>query len=126
MKRVVVDTSVWVDHFRHPNAALITLLGLDIVLTHPMIIGEIACGTPPARSRTLKDLTLIQQAERASLREVMDFVEREKLFGIGCGLVDLMLLTSTLITPGAELWTLDKRLAILAERFHVLFRPPLH
>jgi len=103
MKRVVVDTSVWVEHFRHPNASLITLLGLDIVLTHPMIVGEIACGMPPARARTLKDFALIQQAERASSREVMDFIEREKLFGIGCGQVDLMILTSTLMTPGDKL-----------------------
>ncbi|EQD40112.1 PilT domain-containing protein, partial [mine drainage metagenome] len=43
------------------------------------------------------------------MREVMEFIEREKLYGLGCGLVDMTLLASTLITPGAELWTLDKR-----------------
>nr|WP_154380497.1 VapC toxin family PIN domain ribonuclease [Pseudoduganella rivuli] len=105
---------------------MVALLGLDAVLLHPMIVGEIACGTPPTRARTLKDLALLQQAERASLREVMDFIEREKLFGAGCGLVDLMILTSTLMTPGAELWTLDKRLAMLAQRFHIAYRPAPH
>jgi len=35
----------------------------------------------------------------------------------GYGLIDLHLLASVLITPGTKLWTLDKRLARLAERF---------
>jgi hypothetical protein len=56
----------------------------------------------------------------------MDFIESQRLFGLGCGLVDLLLLASTLMTPGAELWTLDKRLCALAERFGVMHRPTLH
>jgi hypothetical protein len=57
---------------------------------------------------------------------VRDLVEREKLFGLGCGFVDLTLLASTLITPGAKLWTLDKRLLALSNRFGVCFSPPVH
>ena len=53
------------------------------------------------------------------MREAMTFIERERLFGLGCGLVDVLLLASTLMTPGVELWTLDKRLCALAERFGV-------
>jgi hypothetical protein len=60
------------------------------------------------------------------MREVMEFIERERLYGLGCGMVDLVLLASTLITPNAVLWTLDKRLAALCERFAVLHRPALH
>ena len=55
----------------------------------------------------------------------MAFIEREKLYGLGCGLVDMLLLASTLITPGAALWTLDKRLAELAGRFGVDYQPTL-
>lgn len=127
MKGVLIDTSVWVDHFRQHNAGLVALLGLDLALTHPMVLVELACGTPPApRVQTLKDIGLLQQTQQAGLREVMDFIEREKLYGLGCGLVDMVLLASTLITPGAELWTLDKRLAGLAERFGVMHQPTLH
>lgn len=126
MKGVLVDTSVWVDHFRRHNDALADLLELDLVMVHPMALGELACGTPPAQAQTLADLEKLQQTQQASLREVMAFIERERLFGLGCGLVDIMLLASTLMTPGAELWTLDKRLGSLAERFGVLHRPPLH
>ncbi|MCO5121605.1 MAG: PIN domain-containing protein [Burkholderiaceae bacterium] len=126
MNEVLVDTSVWVDHFRRRNAALANLLELDRVLVHPLIIGEIACGTPPQRVRTLSSLNALQPSRQASVPEVMDFVERERLFGLGCGLVDLMLLASTLMTPGAELWTLDRRLRALADRFGVMYRPGPH
>jgi len=124
---VLIDTSVWIDHFRHGNDVLVDLIGQDLALTHPMVIGEIACGTPPApRAQTLSHMGLLQPCNQASLREVLAFIEREKLYGLGCGLVDMTLLASTLITPGAELWTLDKRLADLAERFEIAYRPMLH
>ncbi len=116
---VLVDTSVWVDHFRRHNSLLTTWLLQDAVLIHPWVLGELTCGTPPARSQTLADLAALQPAKVATLTEVMDFVERERLYGLGCGLVDLGLLASTLITPGARLCTLDRRLAAMAERFGV-------
>ena len=126
MSRVLVDTSIWVDHFRRRNKNLSDLLEADSVLMHPMILGELACGTPPARAQTLADLDMLQLSQQSSVQEVMNFVDREKLFGLGCGLVDMMLLASTLMTPGTELWTLDKRLLALAERFDVMYRPKLH
>jgi predicted nucleic acid-binding protein len=124
---VLIDTSVWIDHFRNGNDALVNIIGLDLALTHPMVILEIACGTPPApRIQTLNNISLLQTCNQASLAEVMAFIEGEKLYGIGCGLVDMALLASTLVTPGTKLWTLDKRLAELAGRFGVAHRPTLH
>lgn len=124
---VLVDTSVWSDHFRKPSAVLTELLRLDQVLTHPMVLGELACGTPPEpRLRTLADLELLLPAQQAHPGEVRDLIEREKLYGLGCGLVDLTLLASTLLTPGATLWTRDQRLTSLASRFGVHFALPTH
>jgi predicted nucleic acid-binding protein len=124
---VLVDTSVWIDHFRNRNEALMILLSQDMALAHPMVVGEIACGTLPApRSQTLGDLGLLRMVQPASLRETMDFIERESIYGMGCGLVDIVLLASVLISPGATLWTLDKRLAALAARFGVAHREPAH
>jgi hypothetical protein len=121
---VLIDTSVWVDHFRHGNDALMGLLEMDVALTHSMVLGELACGTPPSpRAQTLSDIGLIQRANQASLDEVMEFIEREKVYGLGCGLVDISLLTSTLMTPSARIWTLDRRLLDLAERFSVAYQP---
>ena len=56
----------------------------------------------------------------------MDFVERESLYRLGCGLVDMVLLAHTVMTPGAWLWALDKRLATLAEQFAVMRSGALH
>ncbi|MEY2340524.1 type II toxin-antitoxin system VapC family toxin [Acidithiobacillus sp. IBUN Pt1247-S3] len=126
MNGVLVDTSVWVDHFRNRNNALIELLELDLAMIHPVIIGEIACGTPPYRKKTLADLQTLQPSQQASVHEVIDFIEREQLFGQGCGLIDLQLLASTLMTPDIVLWTLDKRLSTLAERFAINYSPVHH
>ena len=124
---VLVDTSVWVDHFRQSNGQLVTLITLDRALMHPMVLAEIACGTPPApRERTLGDMALLRPAHEASMSELMAFIEREKLYGLGCGLVDLALLASACITPDAKLWTLDKRLAGLANRMGVEYLALMH
>jgi predicted nucleic acid-binding protein len=124
---VLVDTSVWVAHFRDGNAALVELIEADRVLSHPMVVLELACGTPPApRNRTLGALGRLRQSQQSSPAEVLAFVEREKLYGLGYGLVDITLLASALITPGASLWTLDKRLSELAARFGIAHAVPLH
>lgn len=124
---VLVDTSVWIAHFRQTNDGLVTLIHQDLVLGHPMVLAEIACGTPPApRQQTLGDMALLGQASLATWAEVMAFIEREKLYGLGCGFVDIALLASACITPDAALWTLDKKLMDLAKRFDVLFVPSLH
>ena len=80
MRGVLVDTSVWVDHFRWRNTVLIELLALDSALTHPMVLAELACGTPPApRLRSLNDIGMLTQTQQASLRDVKDLIEREEL-----------------------------------------------
>jgi hypothetical protein len=124
MNAVLVDTSVWVDHFRNRNEDLVSLLMQDLVLSHPLIVTELACGTPPApRSRTLSDIATLPRARQATLDEVRGFIERDKLYGLGCGVVDLALLASTLLTPGSRLWSLDRRLTQLAQRFDIAFLP---
>ncbi|WPB59064.1 type II toxin-antitoxin system VapC family toxin [Xylophilus sp. GOD-11R] len=123
---VLADTSVWIAHFREPSPELIGHLDAGQVLIHPMVIAELACGTPPDRLRTLQALGLLEHSHQASMAEVLLLIEGKKLFGRGCGLVDMMLLASTLVTPGATLWTLDKRLADLADLVKVRYRPSLH
>ncbi len=126
MNGVLVDTSVWLSHFRVHNEELSELLECDAVLIHPMVAAELACGTPPSRANTLSYLASLQQTQQASLSEVVDFIERETLYGEDCGIVDMILLASTLITPAAKLWTLDKRLISLADKFGVIYYPKLH
>jgi hypothetical protein len=115
----LVDTSVWVAHFRHRNDALVSLIERDMVLMHPMVLADLACGTPPApRRQTLGDMGLLRQANQASLPEVMDLIERESLFGLGCGLVDMAShpaqpcgrwTSALLIWPGDSGWFTTQR-----------------
>ena len=122
MSLVLADTSVWIAHFRKPNPILQTLLSADQVLCHPMVLIEIACGTPPApRDRTLSDLRQLRSATVANTDETLALIEREQLQDSGCGAIDLLLLGSVLLTSDAVLWTHDKDLQALAARFDILF-----
>ena len=108
---ILVDTSVWSEHFRRPDARLIALLQAGLVLGHELVIGELACGTPPSpRGKVLSSLADLPQARIATVSETISLLEGQQLYGRGLGLIDVMLLASTLITPGASLLTLDKRL----------------
>jgi predicted nucleic acid-binding protein len=120
MSAVLVDTSVWVGHFRRANPVLRSLLENDRVLCHPLIVLELACGTPPApRERTLGDLNMLRQAKVATTDEVLSFIENQRLYDNGCGAVDIALLASVLMTPNTRLWTVDRNLEALASRLGV-------
>lgn len=119
---VLADTSVWVAHFRRSNPVLQSLVAMDQVLCHPLIVLEIACGTPPApRERTIEDLKELQQASVATTDETLALIEREQFHDCGCGAIDVALLASALLTPNTLLWTLDKNLGALALRMGVAF-----
>ncbi|MBM3908396.1 MAG: PIN domain-containing protein [Gemmatimonadetes bacterium] len=107
---VLVDSSVWVDHFRRADRRLTELLDAGEVLTHPMVIGELACGALTARQTTLALLHALPRAESASEQEVLTLIERARLFGTGLGIVDAHLLASMLLSD-VELWTRDRALA---------------
>ena len=107
---ILVDTSVWVDHFRTPNDALAGLLDAGKILSHPFVIGEISLGNLRQRDLLLSSLADLPQAVVATDLEVQHVIAGHALFGRGIGYVDAHLLTSVLLTPGARLWTLDKRL----------------
>ena len=124
---VLVDTSVWIEHFRHANDRLVGLLARDAVLIHPYVLLELACGTPPApRARTLAMLARLRPARQATHAELLEFIEGESLYGQGCGMIDVALLAAARLTPDARLWTLDRRLAALAERLAVVWPVPNH
>ena len=120
---MLADSSVWVAHFRKSNEVLQSLLATDRVLCHPLILLELACGTPPApRERTLGDLKKLQQPIIATTDETIELIEREQFQDLGCGAVDMSLLASVLLTADALLWTVDRNLDALAMRLDVAFR----
>jgi predicted nucleic acid-binding protein len=106
---ILVDTSVWISHFRQGNPELVNLLNRGVVLCHPFIIGELACGNMKNRTEILSLLCALPGAIRAEHEEVLHFIEEKKLMGKGLGYIDLHLVTSTILT-GVALWTLDNKL----------------
>jgi predicted nucleic acid-binding protein len=116
---ILVDTSVWVDHFRSHNEVLAGLLEGGAVLSHPFVVGELALGSLRQRATVLNALTGLPRAAIAAEHEILRFIELHSLFGRGIGYVDVHLLAATMLTAGALLWTIDKRLCGLAEELGV-------
>ncbi len=112
---ILVDTSVWIDHLRQNEVELAGLLDLGRVLTHPFVIGEIALGHLRQPARILRDLGDLPKAVMATDAEVLTFISAQSLAGTGIGYVDAHILAALRLTPGAALWTRDRRLSKLAK-----------
>ena len=111
---ILVDTSVWVDHLRRGDARLRALLENAHVLAHPFVVGEIACGSLSDRALVLDLLRDLPTATVAEAEEVLAFIDRHGIHGKDLGYVDAHLLAAVALTPGARLWTRDKRLHAIA------------
>lgn len=114
---MLVDTSVWVDHFRSKEPWLAAALEDGRVMMHPFVVGELACGNLKNRSEVLKLLGDLPVAPIATDNEVLDFIERRSLMGMSIGYIDVHLLAD-----GTRLWTRDKRLADGAKELDVAFQ----
>lgn len=113
---ILLDTSVWVDHLRVGDKDVANLLVSGHVLAHPFVVGELALGNLRQRQAILSSLQDLSQTSIATDREVLHFIERHALAGLGIGYVDAHLLAATQLTAGALLWTRDKNLLRVAER----------
>lgn len=111
---ILVDTSVWIDHFRKGTALLVAALEGDRVLMHPFVLGELACGSMKNRSEVMRLLNDLPAAPLATEAETLDFIERRSLMGRGIGYIDVHLLASATLAGDAQLWTRDSRLAAVA------------
>ena len=111
---VLVDTSVWIDHFRTGNEGLISLLEQGLVSTNEYILGELACGNFENRAQMLRLINNLPKSDTASYQEVLGLIEEQKLYGLGLGWIDLNILASYLLS-GFRLWTLDQSLHKIAK-----------
>lgn len=115
---VLVDTSVWIDHLRTGHRRLATLLDAAEVLSHPYVLGELACGNLGNREEILDLLQALPKAFVLDEDEFLFFVERHGLMGLGIGFVDVHLLASARLST-ASLWTKDRRLKTAAARLGI-------
>ena len=116
---ILADTSVWIEHLRTGRTGLEAALAEGEVLTHPLVLGELACGNIANRREILALLRELSVAREASHAEAMTLIDNRRLMGRGIGYIDVQLLAATAITPLARLWTLDRRLARIAAEMGV-------
>jgi predicted nucleic acid-binding protein len=113
---ILVDTAVWIDHFRDGDRVLAKLLNGGVVLAHPWVTGELALGHLRGRAEILRLLHDLPQAAVATAAELLEFIEHHALSGLGIGYVDAQLLAATMLTDDATLWTRDRRLQAAAQQ----------
>lgn len=110
---ILVDSSIWVEHFRSGHRSLSELLEAETVLTHPFVIGELACAQLRNRGEVLALLAKLPSARVAEHDDVLAFVALNRVHGRGIGWIDAHLLASALLSS-AGLMTLDRPLSKLA------------
>lgn len=113
MKPILVDTCVWIDHFRQRNPLLAAMLEDGEVWCHPIIVGELSMGSLKNRQQTLIDLAKLNRPPIASFSETQRMVEARRLWGRGIQWNDANILASSVL-GGVPLWTLDLRLKAIA------------
>lgn len=127
---ILVDTSVWINHL-NPNdrrfsiqhsERLKTLLNDNLVLAHPMVIGELACGNLKDRKTVLTDIKNLPKASVAPDDHVLSFIEEKQLMGRGIGYIDFHLLAATELTRSTELWSLDIPLMDVATELNLAYQ----
>lgn len=116
---VLLDTSVWIDHLRRGDSRAAALLEQGDVVCHPLVIGELACGSLIRRTEILRLLEALPQAPQASHSEVLVFIDRHRLHGKGLGLIDVHLLWAAMKQKHV-LWTRDKRLRQMAQQLVII------
>jgi predicted nucleic acid-binding protein len=112
---VLVDTSVWIDHFRVSHLPLVRLLKDGKVVVHPFVVGELACGRLVRRDEVLGLLRKLPRIAPVSDAEAMVFIEANELAGSGIGWVDVHVLAAARLAR-ASLLTSDTALARVARR----------
>lgn len=111
---ILVDTSVWIDHLRNGDPAMVSLLETDRVCSHDFVIGELACGTLRKRAEILSLVRSLPRLATATEDEALFLVENRRLMGRRIGYIDVHLLAATIL-GSARLWTRDKPLKAIAE-----------
>ena len=82
---MLVDTSVWIDHFRRSHPALVAALERGNAECHDFVLGELACGTLPRRDEVLTLMQTLPRIVPVAHDEAMALVTERRLWGRGLG-----------------------------------------
>ena len=117
---ILVDTSIWISHFRYGHSSLQMLLQEGRVVSHPFIIGELACGNIQNRIEILSLMQSLPMLDVVEHEELLQFIEHNALMGTGLGFVDVHLMASAVLAD-IPLWTQDKNLKQACSRLSIDF-----
>jgi predicted nucleic acid-binding protein len=118
---IIVDTSIWVDHFKRPDPQLRELIAGGDILLHPYVYGELLLGGLPTKSDVSRALLDLDRCPVASASEAAAFIEWTQLSGVGIGYVDANLLLSAKLVERGTVLTSDKKLRTQAERLEIAY-----
>ncbi len=121
---ILVDTSIWVRHFRQGTGVLLQALEDGLVLAHDFVIGELVLGALNPREKVIGELNQLPKLMRADNAEVLTLIEAAGLSGSGIGYIDAHLLASLRLHPKSALWTGDLRLIAAAKRCGIAVYAP--
>ena len=116
--KLLVDTSVWIDHLHRANRNLQVALQAGRVWTHTVVIGELAAGRLKQRAEVLQHLARLPRADEIDLLEGLHLLEEHSLAGQGLSWSDVQLLAAARV-DGLIVWTRDRALARAAEKLGV-------
>jgi predicted nucleic acid-binding protein len=116
----LVDTSIWIDHWRQPDARLAQLLATRSAGLHPFVLGELAAGNLPRRDATLFDLDLLPKVTAAQETDVHHLLNTHRLWGLGLGWIDLHLLAAAMVS-GCTILTADHAMNVAAKKLGIAY-----
>ncbi|WEK06607.1 MAG: type II toxin-antitoxin system VapC family toxin [Candidatus Devosia phytovorans] len=116
---ILADTSIWIDHFRVTNLAVVRAIRERTLVIHPYVIGELALGSLKSRDQTIARLSRFHHLPKVPHDDILKMIETLSLYGRGLGYVDVHLLASCIATANCKLLTRDRRLRETAEQLGI-------
>jgi predicted nucleic acid-binding protein len=121
---VLVDTAVWIRFLAKKSPyvrEMERLLALEQVMGHELVYGELLIGDREGRRTLLATYGQMYQARSIPHHHVVEFVESRGLRERGVGWIDIHLLASSVVAR-VPLWTVDQRLAAVANELGVSYK----
>jgi predicted nucleic acid-binding protein len=113
---ILVDTSVWIDHFKKKNNTLSQWILDGMVCTHPLIIQEICLGDFKQKTMIVDSLKHLILVPMISHQEFILFSSKHNFKKVG--VVDVHILASAILSR-CSLITSDKALALAAQKINL-------
>jgi len=124
---IVVDSTVWFDHISKGNPHLTRILKEDSdeeLLSHATVLGELIMGNGWTNDQLqMHEIGSLPLLPELSSEDVMDFVRRNNVYGLGMGWADARILASVAFFSEYDIriWTRDKGFLAAAKKLGMAY-----